>query len=68
MSGQSLTQRLRALFVERHLEVGDVQVQLHITVGFASRSAASPAGWTTQTLVEEAARNAADPPPIAIVA
>jgi GGDEF domain-containing protein len=68
MSGQSLTQRLRALFVESHLEVGDVQVQLRISIGFASRSAASPDGWTTQSLVDEAERNASDPPPIASVA
>jgi GGDEF domain-containing protein len=68
MSGQSLAQRLRDLFVNRHFEVGDSQMQLRITVGFASRSATSPVGWTIQTLAEEAERNASDPPPLAVVA
>jgi hypothetical protein len=68
MSGDSLAQRLRDLFADRHLEVGDVRVQPRVNVGFASRSAASPAGWTTQTLAEEAERNASAPPPIASVA
>jgi hypothetical protein len=68
MSGQSLVERLRELFASRHLEIDDLQVQLRIKVGVASRSAASPAGWTTQTLAAEAERNASDLPPIAIVA
>jgi len=68
LSGQTLAERLRDLFVDRHLEVGDVQVQLQVKVGVASRSAASPAGWTTQTLAREAELNASDLPPIAIVA
>ena len=68
LSGQTLAERLRDLFVDRHLEVGDVQVQLRVKVGVASRSAASPAGWTTQTLAREAELNASDLPPIAIVA
>ena|SRR5579859_4045795 len=68
MSGQSLAQRLRDRFVHANLEVGDVQIQLKITVGFASRSAASPAGWTIQTLAEEAERNISAPPPLASVA
>ena len=68
LSGQTLAERLRDLFVDRHLEVGDVQVQMRVKVGVASRSAASPAGWTTQTLAREAELNASDLPPIAIVA
>jgi GGDEF domain-containing protein len=68
MSGLSLAERLRALFVDGHFELGDVAVQARITVGFASRSAASPAGWTTEALVQEAERNTSEPPPIAIVA
>jgi GGDEF domain-containing protein len=68
MSGQSLAERLRDLFAEGHLEIGDVQAQLRVKVGIASRSVASPEGWTTRTLAEEARRNASDLPPIAIVA
>jgi GGDEF domain-containing protein len=68
MSGLSLAQRLRALFVGRRLELGDVVVQARITIGFASRSAASPAGWTIEALVKEAERNTSEPPPIASVA
>jgi GGDEF domain-containing protein len=66
IGGRSLAQRLRLLFADRLLEIDDVQVQLHVKVGFASRSAASPVGWTTQTLAGEARRNALDVPPIAI--
>jgi GGDEF domain-containing protein len=68
MSAQSLGERLRELFAGRQLELGGVQVQVRVKVGVASRSAASPAGWTTQTLAQEAERNASDLPPIAIVA
>lgn len=68
MSGLSLADRLRALFVDGRLELGGVDAEARITIGFASRSAASPAGWTIATLVEEAERNASEPPPIAIVA
>jgi GGDEF domain-containing protein len=68
MSGLSLAERLRALFVGRSLELGDVVVQARITIGFASRSTASLAGWTTDALVEEAERNTSEPPPIASVA
>jgi GGDEF domain-containing protein len=68
VSGHSLVERLRELFVDCHLAVGYVHVQLRAKVGVASRSAASPAGWTTQTLAEEAERNASEPGPIAIVA
>jgi len=68
MSGQSLAERLRGLFADRYLEVGDARMQLRVKVGFASGSAASAAGWTIQTLAEEAERDASDPPPNASVA
>jgi len=68
MNGLSLAERLRALFLAGHLAVGGVEVQTRITIGFAARAAASPAGWTTETLVEEAERDSSEPPPIAIVA
>jgi GGDEF domain-containing protein len=68
MSGQSLAERLRELFAGRHLEIGDLRVTVRVKVGVASRSSASPVGWTTQTLAAEAERNASDLPPIASVA
>jgi GGDEF domain-containing protein len=68
LSSQSLAERLKDLLVDRQLALGDVHVQLRVKLGIATRSPSSPAGWTTQTLVAEAERNAADPPPIAIVA
>jgi len=68
LSGQSLAQRLREGLADCRLELGDVRVQVRVSVGCACRSAASPVGWTTQTLADEAERQASDPPPVASVA
>ncbi|MDQ6670523.1 MAG: hypothetical protein M3069_07170 [Chloroflexota bacterium] len=67
-SGRSLAERLSVVFAGLHVQVGELQVQLRVGVGVASRDAASPHGWTVQTLAEEAERTASDLPPIAIVA
>ncbi|MGI9148397.1 MAG: hypothetical protein ACR2IK_17920 [Chloroflexota bacterium] len=68
VSAQALAERLGHLFADRRLAVGDPHAHLRVNIGVAFRSAASPAGWTALTLVQEAERNASNLSSIAIVA
>ncbi|TME86736.1 MAG: hypothetical protein E6I52_30815 [Chloroflexi bacterium] len=59
VGGRSLAERLREVLTGCFVEVAGTQVQIHVSVGVAYRSAASPTGWTTRGLLAEAEVNAA---------
>lgn len=57
--GRSLVERLRKLLASCRVSVGGAMVDVHVAVGVAYRSGASPAGWTPRNLASEAEVNAA---------
>jgi hypothetical protein len=68
VGARSLAARLRATLVHTGVEITGTPVQLQIRVGCASRSQASPSGWTLSALGAEAEFNAAQAAPVATVA
>lgn len=54
LGARSLATRLRGMLANRHFEIAGTPVELRVKVGSACRSAASPSGWTMNTLGADA--------------
>jgi hypothetical protein len=68
VGGRSVAKRLQTTLVRARIEVAGMPLELRIRVGCASRSHASPAGWTLAALGAEAELHANEPSAIATVA
>ncbi len=68
VGGRNLATRLRLMLTRASVEIAATPVELRIRVGCASRSHASPSGWTLAALGAEAEIQAGEPAAIATVA
>jgi GGDEF domain-containing protein len=68
VGGRSLAARLRTALTRTRIEIAGTPLQLHVRVGCASRSHASPPNWTLTALGAEAEFQASEIPAAATVA